>query len=291
MNKLLLSGILRIPDLPNEKADKNIHSIGMHVTGSQVEICLMSATRTEVFGVEVFRYQEGSPGVDETLIKGTLDYFCNRHPWFEDRDIPVTLMLSHRSFTLVPEPLFDNYRKEVYLEPLYPVQTGEMIFSEKIAELNAVAVYAIPWMWNQEMKSHFSHYIITHENVPLLGKLVPSLPTDNYAASVFLYLSDNWMKISLFNRSGLIFFNEFNVRTREDVLYYTLLSLKENDLDPSRTEVMTAGESPECPDLVSYLDNYFRSSRPVNLPWFKKIPIEMRKHSSFSFMLLFSLLA
>ena len=55
--------------------------------------------------------------------------------------------------------------------------------------------------------------------------------------SFFAYVDNNKLKIIIFNKDELIFFNSYEIESETDIIYFLLLSIKEKGLEIKETQI------------------------------------------------------
>ena len=94
-----------------------------------------------------------------------------------------------------------------------------------------------------------------------------------------LYLEHKGFSHLLYCKGTLISVNSYNFQTIDDVIYYVLSVLKQNNIDPRETKFFIAGASTERNELFNRLKQYancigsFKSSVNIN-PEIFNIPLD-----------------
>lgn len=134
-------------------------------------------------------------------------------------------------FALVPNELYSEKNKEVYLKYNTKIQKNDFISTDDIDMLKIKNVY-IPFIdVNNYMVEEFSNINYFHFNSLLLKKIFSIRENQEF----FSYVNKNKLKIIIFKEDNLQFFNSYNIENDSDVIYYILLVLKENKFEINST--------------------------------------------------------
>ena len=145
----------------------------------------------------------------------------------------VKLYQENDLFTLVPDELFDEKEKKTYLKYIAKVKNTDFISNDNIEELKIKNVY-IPYVnINNFLVDIFKNIDYYHFNSILIKKIF-HIKNDK---SFFAYVDNNKVKIIIFNKDELIFFNSYEIKSETDVIYFILLSIKEKGLEVKKTHI------------------------------------------------------
>ncbi len=197
--------------------------------------------------------------IETQLLTSKLNLF------FEENDLDceiienVKLYQENDLFTLVPNELYDKNEKRTYLKYITKVKKNDFISNDNIEELRIKNVY-IPYVnVNNFLVDKFKNITYYHFNSILIKKLFQI--KDN--KSFFAHIDNNKLKIIIFNKDNLIFFNSYEIQSRSDIIYYILLCLKEKGLDVNDTLINFINDS-KNDDLFDFLNKFFNSWKIIN---------------------------
>ena len=145
----------------------------------------------------------------------------------------IKLYQENDLFTLVPEELFDEKEKKTYLKYITKVKKTDFISNDNIEELKIKNVY-IPYInINNFLVDIFKNIDYYHFNSILIKKVF-HIKNDK---SFFAHVDNNKLKIIIFNKDELIFFNSYEIESETDIIYFLLLSIKEKGLEIKETQI------------------------------------------------------
>ena len=185
--------------------------------------------------------------------------------FFEENDLNpdivanVKLFLENDLFTLVPDELFDEKEKRTYLKYITRVKKNDFISNDNIEELKIKNVY-IPYVnVNNFLVDKFKNINYYHFNSVLIKKIFKI--RDN--KSFFAYVDNKKVKIIIFNKDNLVFFNSYEINTGADIVYFILLTLKEKDLNVDETLINFIIDS-KNDDLYDLANKFFNNFKIIN---------------------------
>ena len=136
-------------------------------------------------------------------------------------------------YVLVPNELYSDNEKKAYLK--YTTQTIEddFIAVDNLDSLQIKNVY-IPFVnINNLLVELFNNIDYFHFNTELINKIYNNRDKQEF----FVYVDNSKIKILVFDKEALRFFNSYEVENSTDIIYFILLVMKENNLQPEKAVV------------------------------------------------------
>jgi hypothetical protein len=199
--------------------------------------------------------------------------------WLRQSHSSVVIGIDSPFHTLVPSGLYDPDRIAGYIGFNFRTPESTASVADPIPELGAFNVYALPSTLHELFTRQFPGSRIVHASTSLLRVLDYHYRSQGKNETVFLNLRDQEMDLAVFGREGLVFFNSFPSRGREDVLYFTLYSLEQAGMSPSKSNILVMsapGEEKAASEILEpFVDRVDTPERvgPMNYsPFFYSLP-------------------
>jgi hypothetical protein len=176
----------------------------------------------------------------ESFTKVLTTYIQN-HKWLTLPFKEVVIYYEATESTLVPSPLFVNEEAGNFAHFNFDPASDQQVFSEKIQNLDANIVYAVPRVLKTLFSEHFSsHALVCHAGrfidlALLINKKTPG------QKKIFLNVRRSFVDIAIPEGNKLLFFNSFEFRTKEDFLYYLIFTMEQLSIHPEETELLLSG--------------------------------------------------
>jgi len=191
----------------------------------------------------------------------------------------VSLSIVTPKFTLVPSALFDQNKRENYLNfNSQWNESEEEISSNYLKNLQIYNVFALPNVVKNTTLKLFPNAKIYHQGVPLLESVVARYKNQENE-KVIVHVQASHLEIIVLEGKKLIFFNTFNYKTSEDFIYYILFTCEQLKLNPEELHLTLIGEIKQDASLYVILNKYIRNIhfglRPDNFEYseaFEEIP-------------------
>jgi hypothetical protein len=154
--------------------------------------------------------------------------------------------------TLVPEKVFNENDKEKLFSLNHNLD--ETILTDNIKNNNIINLYSIPKSLHQTIKNIIPDAKISSQSSILINSF---LSNNNNIKKLNLYIKDDFVHILITNNNQLIFQNKFEFTSKEDLLFYTLFCIQENNLDNEKinTEIYGDIKKEEYQILYEYIRN------------------------------------
>ncbi len=184
----------------------------------------------------------------------------------------IFVCVKNQRFSLVPNSLFDEAHLTDYLNWQCEIdEEKDAFFYHQHPALGLVTTFATSKKLVKAIEEFYPNKkpIILHQTSPLLeGALQafePSLPL-----KMHLHCSGSFLNIVILRKGGQLQYNNvFTYKTPEDLLYFTMLVIKELELNPETLPVSVSGDIDFSDMNFTKLYQYIRalsfSTRPTHL--------------------------
>lgn len=168
----------------------------------------------------------------------------------------IKLIFSNKLFTLIPEEFYDEDKASTYIEFNHFLLPDEPIETQCIHDLKIRFLFSYDESIEREIKKSASktNIIITHSGQQLISFLHRLVPEKKY----FIYFNTTSIELIFFNEEQLIFYNYFEVKTKEDVLYYLLFVAQQLDIDINQALICLLGDITLWQKAIEMMKKYVR---------------------------------
>ena len=248
----MVIGQKTIQKINNSVNYNNSSSLVIHINDNWVVFCLFSKTKLIDLNKVNFLHEKKSAFILKTIKKYLKSFSKKNTP------IKVKLIYYNKSSALVPHYLFDDKNSLNYLKYNTRIQINDLAANDLILEDQINNVY-IPYTdINNYIFEKFKAFDFYHYSSVLLEKLSNEI-TDNFSQKVFLNINNSFIDILYFKNKQLIFFNSFDYKSKEDILYYLLFTFSELSLNPDNIHLVCCGLIDLDSELYALLYNYIRN--------------------------------
>lgn len=153
----------------------------------------------------------------------------------------VIIGLDTSIHTLVPAPLYEADKNEKYLEFNFGISGNGEVRADQLEEIDAWNVYVIPQGLIDVVRDNYSEAAIFHRSSALIKMIYHHLKVNPLQAGIFLNVREQSIDLASFKGGRLIFFNSFDCNGKEDMLYYTLYTIEQLNLEPDNVQLVISG--------------------------------------------------
>ena len=182
----------------------------------------------------------------------------------------VRCAFSNLNATLVPRRMFQPDDLSPYFSML--LHSGDYAYGyTALPDFDCNVVYAMEPAVQRLLGQYFPDAQLTH----LAATLLPAYRANSARSGheVFLHLRQSSLYLTVFDRQNLLYFNAFQFKQANDVLYYTLLAYEQFRLSPLDTPLMVTGHLLEDADVYRLLQRYCRLLRFGTLRTSFQLPV------------------
>jgi hypothetical protein len=173
------------------------------------------------------------------------------------------ICLVSQQFQVVPDAYFHEEMASAYLQlnSLFDPSLATASVST-FSDLGIAYCFGV----SNELKDWFTEIypntqcFFTHQGLCFLKALKTEMGTEALEQTLFVHADDGVANFVVFSESGkLKFYNSFTFQNAQDLLYFTLLVLEENNMQPAQTKLQYWGADTHDFPFESLAKEYIRS--------------------------------
>lgn len=267
--------------IDRNKTDQYRLSIRLALDG--FSFCILDSKRNKYIAFELFHF----PLNTSHLLSGNLSDVQAQHidrilyarKWLLKEYESIHVVLENSKSTLIPFPLFEAKDKDLYLKFNYHLRPDEQIVYDKLNNLEAYNVYALPAAIRDKIFSFFPSCNFSHFSSTLIESLIIRYKNQEIPDTIFANIRANHFDMVGFRNHKLIYFNSFTYRSKEDFTYFLIFVMEQLSLNPENVQLIMMGEiekrSPVFEMIYTYVRNVSFIDRNVAFEYsyiFDRIP-------------------
>ncbi len=170
----------------------------------------------------------------------------------------VKVIFDTKEFLPVPDKYYEEQEKEKLAGSVLEIENEIEIIANKISSKNIWLLFTIPKL----LKSYLSEHFATLEIVHPLQKSIENLPqlAPGKSGLILLFSSKHFYTV-LFNEQKLLLANSFELKHKNDILFFTLSVLKQFKVTSSKADLFLTGNILDGETTIEEIKKYFTSSR------------------------------
>ena len=184
-------------------------------------------------------YKEFSKKIETHLLENKLDSIISESNFTKQNITNVKLIVCNRLSSIVPKNLFEEKFSLEYLKYNAKLLKNDFAANDKIEEIGAINVY-IPFVnVNNYLIEKFGAFNYYHYSTILIKKLIKIANLKK--TSFFVNIQLDSIQILIFKNKKLQLYNNFEIKEKEDIIYFLLLSIEQNKIDNKKTKISLHG--------------------------------------------------
>ena len=172
----------------------------------------------------------------------------------------VYLLYQNKYSTLIPQPLFSEENKNLFLGFNQPFQENSRIVFDTLKNNEAVNIYYLPNMVVEKAKDFWPNVKILHFSSALIESLSINFKNQVDQKTLFVNLHLDCFDIVHFRENKLHYYNSFDFHTKEDFIYFLLTTIDQLGLNPEDVNVILLGNIDVIDErhrmIHQYIKNY-----------------------------------
>ncbi len=212
--------------------------------------------KNKFVGIEQYEFPEV-----ETIeqLPSYLGKILNHRPSFAFPYGQVFLSYQNKFSTLVPEPLFSEDKKNLYLGFNQTFQENSRIVFDELKNNQSVNVYYLPNPVIEKVKDFWPNANILHHSTVLIESLSINFKNKADTKTLFVNLCDTSFDLVYFKENKLHYYNSFDFKTKEDFIYFLLISIDQLMLNPEDVNLLILGNINKTDDTYSMINQYIKN--------------------------------
>lgn len=199
-------------------------------------------------------------------------------PVFAGKPRIVTLVVDTPRYTLVPDTLYESFKREDYLSFNHEIPKGESVEGFPLRTRGMVILYSFPALLRQLLVRKYPAVKVLPSVAGLLEASF-SVFRNKDSKSIMVNVKQESFDLVVMEENKLVLLNTFPFKSSEDFLYYLLFTCEQLGLNTETMQLMVAGEVDKRSGLMKLMEKYVRNvayvSRPEGFDYsykFKELP-------------------
>ena len=152
----------------------------------------------------------------------------------------VKLIICNKLSSLIPSSLFDEKLSLQYLKFNSKLLKNDFAAHDIIEEIDAVNVY-LPYVnVNNYILDKYGSFNFYHYSTLLIKKLIKF--NKEKESCVYVNLQEESFQVLIFKKNKLLYYNNFNFSSNEDILYFLLFVIEQNKIDSNKSKIFLMGK-------------------------------------------------
>ncbi len=191
----------------------------------------------------------------------TCEDWLNRHTLLEKFIGEITLVADTIPTALVPEALFSEKDKYLYLEPVTRLHAGEKVDFKAVKNRPFLIVYAIPADYLL-LAEKFAGTVRIKSPAEVLFSVSDQVnAADHQRGFALLEVQQGYMGILMIRDDALQIANHQQLGQQEELVYHTLNTFQQLEFDRKSRPLFYAGVP--CGEVLAMLGKYVREITPL----------------------------
>ncbi len=178
----------------------------------------------------------------------------------------TSILCDTPSETLIPEKFFSKDLQTSYLNSANSVGPNEIVKHRKIKSRPFVSVFAVPVQIIDLAKKFKSGSKIMHPVESMLSAADQIDASEHQRGFVMIETQATSLEILVIKNDELVLSNRYKLKKPDEVVYHTLNSIKQLELDRKKIPVYISGLYKQDHEAILLLGKYIKNVKPM--PYF-----------------------
>ena len=170
----------------------------------------------------------------------------------------VKCVMVNNLSTLVPDALYEDDRKKMFLKFNTSLQGDELVLTDDLKNLEAKNIFALHISIKTKLDYHFLNVAYHHYSSGMIDSLIVQ-NKNKTGKKFFVHVQQSHFEAIVLDGKNLLFYNTFNHHSAEDFIYYVLFVCEQLQLNPETQEVILLGEIERNSTIFALTQKYIRN--------------------------------
>ena len=217
---------------------------------------IYNTDKNKFIGIEVYDFSD-IENVEQT--PSFLGKVVNNRSSFAFPYGKVFLLYQNSYSTLIPQPLFSENQSKLYLEFNQPFQENSRVVFDSLKINQATNIYYLPNAVIEKAKDLWPNAKLLHMSTSLIESLSINFKNKVDTNTLFVNLRDDCFDLVHFKENKLHYYNTFEFRTKEDFIYFLLISIDQLGLNPEDVNLIISGNIDKTDDTYNMIHQYIKN--------------------------------
>lgn len=237
------------------------YSLSIQLNVNELVFSIYNIEKNKFIALEAYRFSDND---EINQIPSFMGKILNNRPAFAFPYNSVYVIYQNTFSTLIPLPLFEEDKKNLYLGFNQPFQEDSRIVFDTLKNNDAVNVYYMPNMVAGKIRDFWPNANILHFSTALIESVSVNYKNKASKNNIMVNVRDNCFDILYFVENKLKFYNTFDFRTKEDFIYFLLITIDQLGLNPESVELLLSGEIDSSDENYSMIREYIKNYKFID---------------------------
>ncbi|MER3374206.1 MAG: DUF3822 family protein [Allomuricauda sp.] len=270
--------------IAQSKENNTFRKLSIQVGLNGLSFCALDTISNKILAFEKVTFK--TPSTPYLMLKELKAIINQKNDIGKDFS-EVVVIHKNTMFSLVPKPLFNTDELPNYLKFNAKIMATDLIAFDEIPNQEMVNVYVPYTNINNYIFDIFGEFEFKHSGTVLINTLLNQTRITSEPIC-YVQVSEKEMEMMVVSEKKLIFYNQFEFKTKEDFLYYLLFSLEQLQMDPEKIQLKLFGAIEEKDPIYNLCYQYIKQVS-VFIPYNPSFPLEELQNEAIDFTILSSL--
>ncbi len=166
--------------------------------------------------------------------------------------------------TLIPEKYFDDKNLKKHFEINHKLDDLDEIHFKKLKYSDSYSVFAIPNQLAGILSRKFKGASFYNQQIPFTNTVL--FKHHSESKKIFVNINVDFIDIAISQKGKLQFYNAFNFKTDNDILYFIINVYEQQDLNTELTELVISGIKDKKSEFYTMLTDFIAHIKFEKLP-------------------------
>lgn len=258
----------------DETLDLNLtlsYKLSIQVNLSGLSFCILDPVRNKFIALSHKNFEKDLLLDD---LQSTIENYIDSNEFLSKEYKSVKIIWQSLKSTLIPVNYFDDKNLKKYFELNHKMDDLDEIHYRKLKYSDVHSVFAVPNQIAGILSRKYKAAQFYNQQIPLIDTIL--FKHHSESKKVFVNINDDFIDIAISQKGKLLFYNAFNYKSDNDILYFIVNIYEQQALNTEHTELVISGIKDKKSEFYAMLKEFIAFVK------FEKNPDEFTYSYTFS---------
>jgi hypothetical protein len=258
----------------DETLDLNLtlsYKLSIQVSLSGLSFCILDPVRNKFIALSHKNFEKDLLLDD---LQNTIENYIDHNEFLSKEYKSVKIIWQSFKGTLIPVNYFDDKNLKKHFELIHKMDDLDEIHYKKLKYSDSYSVYAVPNQLTGFLSRKYKAAQFYNQQIPFIDTIL--FKHHSESKKVFVNINDDFIDIAISQKGKLLFYNAFNFKSDNDILYFVVNVYEQQNLNTEHSELVISGIKDKKSEFYTMLKEF------IAVVKFEKQPDEFTYSYTFS---------
>lgn len=244
----------------------NLYRISIQLRLNGFSFVIVNPENTELLKLSEYAFASSNGSIESQwdILHDEVLKFLDENAFMGQKFQNARIVLDHKDFNFLPKAFYKTDQIHQQFSFSQDIHYKHYISSHEIVGSDRMIYYSIPQRINNLIQDYFEGAPIYHIDHVFQHEVLKLHKNKKRPSTMYVYVSNRDFHILVMSKEEVLFQNAFNFTSKEDFIYFILLTYDQLEMNPEEDPIYLLGEISRSSALYNICWQYVRHVKLLN---------------------------